>query len=1163
MVPEASGRRPGRRRRLPWPVKVLFWLVGIIALLLALAYVRLLFGPLDISFAKDRILSSVRGALPPETALSVGSLALSVDDGFRPVVRLSPVTFTDHSSGAVVHMQALEIGFSPLFALIGQPGAMVTLVGPHVQVVQDLLGPRLASFKITKDPKTGEALAQVLAGPGSPPAVRIRQQGLTVSGKPATKGLRSDNDWLIYNMDATEQGLANLIVQARAGRFSRLSVKDGTIDMLDPVYGLVRDMTKVSAVITPAFGHRPTRGRFGATIGDHRTEGTFTRTILDNGEPILTTKVADVDFATLLPFLDDTASMMAVRGAGHMTTIFTFSAPGGVVTKGDIDLDLSGTFLRIKDDLFPIEEAKAVVHWQPDKALFTLDPAHIRVGQSSADIGGQFALGFDPTYGPMVSLSLKAHNLLLAPNDLPAPRGVFTSVSVSGWSAPLYGALGLDRVVVEKPGAVFRAKGRIDMVRKGIGVDVEIGGEGASADDLKRLWPYFIAPEARDWFVQNVGGGKIVGATAKFKFPVGSLAQDGTARGWVKDSAVIDMVASNVVIDALGQGEPVRSDGPVRLKMRDGHLQADFDKGTVLAGRTNIGFSNADVVYDSSDPDHGVLSVAGDVGGSVPAILSMVKAHAPGALSGLDLPFDPGALSGDVSGKVKARFDFDPKGDVDGVDYAVDGSVAKLASATPIAGHRLGSGRLDFTATPAAFTVSGDVDVDDIKLPVSISGTPKTPKKVAIGAVVDTADLTKMGIDVSQFLGGKVALTLEPIDDGLQVSADLTNASLSIKDLGLGKAIGVPGSLEAVLAQDGTRITLSDGTLGFGTVRLKGGLVIDLQKGLESANFTDFALGKGDQAELSVMPTTDGYAVKVTGEQLDLRPMLTRYFALDATSTGGPKSTAVKQTITADVELKRAVGFYQVTAYNFALKIKVHGEDLRDVSLQAQFAEGNNVSITTNQVQGGQVMTAAVNQAGTLLRFLNVYPRLLGGTGSLILRTDYKTGVQRGDIRLKDFSIVDEAKVAEILGNHRDSQALIKRQNRISFNDARARFTRRSDRIELTDVVLDGGDIGGTLRGFIYTKKREYDLTGTYVPLFALNSIFQKIPLIGPLLGGRQGEGLVGVTFAIRGSLDKPRFVINPASLLLPGVFRALTEFRAKEAPREAVPTTGTAPASP
>ena len=50
--------------------------------------------------------------------------------------------------------------------------------------------------------------------------------------------------------------------------------------------------------------------------------------------------------------------------------------------------------------------------------------------------------------------------------------------------------------------------------------------------------------------------------------------------------------------------------------------------------------------------------------------------------------------------------------------------------------------------------------------------------------------------------------------------------------------------------------------------------------------------------------------------------------------------------------------------------------------------------------------------------------------------------------------------------------------------------------------------------------------------------------------GGPRGEGLFGVTFAVRGPLDKPDFKINPMSALVPGAFRRMFEYRSKEIPR-------------
>ena len=74
-------------------------------------------------------------------------------------------------------------------------------------------------------------------------------------------------------------------------------------------------------------------------------------------------------------------------------------------------------------------------------------------------------------------------------------------------------------------------------------------------------------------------------------------------------------------------------------------------------------------------------------------------------------------------------------------------------------------------------------------------------------------------------------------------------------------------------------------------------------------------------------------------------------------------------------------------------------------------------------------------------------------------------------------------------------------------------------------------------------KAQTVDLGGTYVPLYGLNSALGSIPLLGKVLVGRQGEGVVGITFAIKGKLDEPTVLVNPMSVMTPGIFRQIFEF--------------------
>src|SRR5690606_36272806 len=122
-------------------------------------------------------------------------------------------------------------------------------------------------------------------------------------------------------------------------------------------------------------------------------------------------------------------------------------------------------------------------------------------------LGGVFVLGYDDLYGPIAAISMTGRDVVV-PDGSPDPGALFNTVSFQGWSAPLYGAVGVDRIVLAREdGARIESRGRIDMVRKGIGFDMTVALKGFTAADIKRAWPPMAAPEARDWFTRNVLAG--------------------------------------------------------------------------------------------------------------------------------------------------------------------------------------------------------------------------------------------------------------------------------------------------------------------------------------------------------------------------------------------------------------------------------------------------------------------------------------------------------------------------------------------------------------------------------------------------------------------------------------------------------------------------------
>ena len=92
--------------------------------------------------------------------------------------------------------------------------------------------------------------------------------------------------------------------------------------------------------------------------------------------------------------------------------------------------------------------------------------------------------------------------------------------------------------------------------------------------------------------------------------------------------------------------------------------------------------------------------------------------------------------------------------------------------------------------------------------------------------------------------------------------------------------------------------------------------------------------------------------------------------------------------------------------------------------------------------------------------------------------------------------------------------------------------------IELRDGRAFGPSLGITVDGEIDRRSDQLTLSGTLVPAYTINSVLGSIPLIGTLLIGRQGEGIIALTYSVRGPIEDPNISVNPLSALAPGFLR-------------------------
>jgi len=117
-------------------------------------------------------------------------------------------------------------------------------------------------------------------------------------------------------------------------------------------------------------------------------------------------------------------------------------------------------------------------------------------------------------------------------------------------------------------------------------------------------------------------------------------------------------------------------------------------------------------------------------------------------------------------------------------------------------------------------------------------------------------------------------------------------------------------------------------------------------------------------------------------------------------------------------------------------------------------------------------------------------------------------------------------------------------QDKVSFSRLAAPFSIGQGQFILHESHLKGDLLGATMRGKLDFNSKRVRLSGTYIPLYGLNAAVGAVPVIGELLVGRQGEGILGITFGVYGNIEKPEVLVNPMSIVAPGVFRQIFEFQ-------------------
>lgn len=840
-------------------------------------------------------------------------------------------------------------------------------------------------------------------------------------------------------------------------------------------------------------------------------------------------------------------SLLAFEGSLSIGPDGTPSQPRLALSVGD------GTLRLGRNATTPVSELELSLRIIPEKNQIELDPSLLVAGDFRARlIGGvrpvDARLGYD---GPL-EFELIADPAIGEPTVV-GEESVAASVRLLGRLDPERRLIDITTINIVAGEERMDGSAVIGLAGETPSIDAVGASAGMSVAAVKQLWPFWLAPPARLWAHRNLVGGRLTAISVEAAIPGGIIGRFRQGAKIAPDGLKLRADFAGVRIDSFGELPPIR-EGAGRLAIDGMTFRAELTSGGIfLADNRSVRITagSFEVADYGERPADAEVRIAGE--GDARALAEVAASQPLDVPARINLAADH--LSGEANVDVVARFPIKPGLKAADVDWNAIVETRKAASAAPFQGRRVAEADLVIEATPAGVRVNGKAEIDglattlELKEPVGTAGLP--PERV-FTAIVDDKARKKMGLTLDPVVTGTMKVRFEQKATGSdQHEVDLTAAALNLPWVGWTKGGGIPAKASFRLRADGQVTHLDDFYLEGPGFSAAGTIAFD-KDGVVSADFANVSLNQGDLLAVRIKRTgASSYQISAEGARFDARALINKLI-----HEGGFGDVQGNANIVVTANIGTVSGFGEQAISDVSLSYGTLEGWFDNLSVRGNFTDGDYVSILASTANHNTTFEIDTTDAGAALRLVDVYQRMSGGR--MIARLQRRAGGPfKGPVVITDFVVHDEPRlkrlvaepVQERVERGEDLQE-IRRElakvdtNQVPFKEAQAEIDKGDGYLRLRDGILRSSRIGFTFDGLVYDAESRMDLAGTFMPGISLSRAIGFIPLVGTLLGNGRDTSLIGITFRLSGPAKNPAIQVNPMSVVAPGVFRKVFEFR-------------------
>jgi len=1083
--------------------------ITVAVVVLACAAVTLLVtGIIPLSGLEGRISAAIEERLGPGWKVEAASAELSRTDGHSQL-KVRQVLFR-HASGAIIRAPEAVLGYEPLALLKGD----IRLVSVDLRGVNVRLGVNKEGVLVVN---ADSAPAETPPTPALPDAA----QWNAFTGIMGAISMLARGDGLLGSLETAGMNGARLA-------------------LVDPDGQLKAGLEDVEIRLTRS-GERGTRLTMKGRTGQRWKDIAIDLSTEADG-----TQRADINILRFEPAeivalaLGTGVSLEGLPLQGKATLLQTPDGRKSITAQ----IDIHAGHVRFPDGPMP-PLAVDFVHLElasgADLAQLDVQKAEFKAGATqltatgslradngawrlAIDAGGQLA-GLDATDAAVRIDSLKA------------------AVKID----PANGTVTIEQAAIRGPAATVDMTAYIEKQGESPLQRFAIKAADSDVRALLAIWPEFTSREVHRTLHHQLLAGRMKSLSVDLDLPAADHARLIRGHG-LPDGALSVVINANQVRYLPDPGLPPLADATVTGKVTGRTVQLAIGNATAELGNgRQLQLSEGSFAM----PDYAVRRAPARIGfrsqGSMDALAAL---FAFPSLKDFNLgQIDAGAIKGASDLKVTIGLPLADDLKPDEITVTGTGTLTNVSSDTLLGTEKLEGGNLSVNVDRNGLSLKGDARIGGDKGTIELKQSGKGQGEATLQLSLDAAARQRRGVGADSGISGtlpvKVTKGLGKAGDGPpRVEIDLTKVVLEGVVPGLSKPAGRPGKLSFLYVSSPDGPDLEDFTLDAAPALIKGRVELNRQNGLDSASLSQFRISPGDNLKLDVKRDGNVTKLAVRGAVADLRPFIKEIQGTAPAPKGADKAGAKDGDYDIDLDVPILTGFNNEAITNGTLKLSKRGGEIRSANFQGRIGKAD---VTARQGRQGERLVVQSENGGSLLRFLDLYNRAHGG--DLVL-TMGAGASQSGDLTFRNFIVRDEPALRRVVGAQPASAFTGDRPeeqridtSEVAFTKLKAEFTRSTSRLDVSEMVIWGQQVGFTLQGHVDYGRDRVDIGGTFVPGYAFNNVFAQVPVVGALLGGgSQYGGLFAVNFRISGAASAPTMTINPLSAIAPGILRRFVD---------------------